>query len=277
LDMKQQKSNTFALIGASRTGIALAYHLDQAGHEPVFLWNRSQAGLVRSAKYLRFRNTSTELSQIPRDIGWIIIGVKDDTIRIIAEELSRYISPEFSPKVFHISGAWDASLLDCLKNNGCRTGSFHPLISVPDIETGIREMSRAIFSCEGDLSTDLLGLAHAIGGSGMELSPDQKASVHIAAVFVNNYLTVLIQALKQFASKQEIASADLAKMLEILSRQATENAWLKSLNESLTGPAVRGDEVTIQRHLERLSDFPELKPLYLQFVKLTQYLLKTEE
>jgi predicted short-subunit dehydrogenase-like oxidoreductase (DUF2520 family) len=276
-EVKTLKSATFALVGASRTGIALAYHLDKVGFEPVFLWNRSQVGLDRSAKYLKFHSLSIELSRIPQDIDWIIIGVKDDAIRDIAEQLCGIQANDLSANVIHISGAWDAGLLGCLQQNGYRTGSFHPLISVPDIDTGIREMSGAVFSCEGELGTELVSLAAKIGASGIRVSAEQKVFIHLAAVFVNNYQSALIQALKRIGSTLGIHSQNLEKLLSGLSRQAACQAWSKSLAGSLTGPAVRGDKSTIHRHLQQLADYPQLQALYRQYLQVIQDLMETEK
>jgi len=274
--MMTTTKNSFALIGASKTGIALAYHLEKAGYSPAFLWNRRQEGIDRVHGYVEFKKVSTEIELIPQDIDWIIIAVSDDAIPTVARDLSNVLKEGTGKRVFHISGAWDADLLNDLKMQHCRTGSFHPLLSVPDIETGISMVENAVFSCEGDIAGELQLLAKEIGGTGIQLTTDQKSLVHLSAVFVNNFQTVTIQALKQLALSKNISSEMLSALLKTLSRQAIDNAWTKSLSESLTGPVIRGDQKTIDKQLNQLANTPELKNLYEQYVTLTRHLLKKE-
>jgi len=275
--MKGKMNKTFALLGASKTGITLAHYLEKAGLEPAFLWNRSSEGIQLARKYIQFRKESTDLSQIPADVEWIIIAVKDDAIGKVAQQLVSVFKNGDRKKVFHTSGAWDSKLLEPLQKKGCRTGSFHPLISIPDIQTGIRMIPGSVFSCEGEIRDDLLDLARLIGVTGIALNSEQKETVHLSAVFVNNYVTVMIQALKQFARAKGISDDTLKLLLERLSEQAFDNAWKKSLKDSLSGPAVRGDEKTIQKHRELLESLPELKNLYDQFLALTRQLLVEEK
>jgi len=274
--MMTTPNNRFVLVGASRTGITLAHHLEKAGYSPVFLWNRTAAGIGRAGRHVHFQQYSTDLGSIPQDIDWIIIAVSDDAIETVARDLSNVLKEGTGKRVFHISGAWDASLLNDLKAKGFRTGSFHPLLSVPDIDTGIALMGNAVFSCEGDIDGDLQQLAKDIGGTGIQLTADQKSLVHLSAVFVNNFQTVTIHALKQQALSKNIEAETLSALLKTLTQQATDNAWTKSLGESLTGPVARGDQKTIDKHLDQLSKTPELKKLYEQYVAMTRHLLKNE-
>jgi len=274
--MMTETKNRFALIGASKTGIALAYHLEKAGYTPIFLWNRSREGINRARGHVNFQKVSTEIESIPDNIEWIVIAVSDDAIQKIARNLSMVLQNGSNKKVFHISGAWDSGLLRDLKVRNYRTGSFHPLLSVPNIESGISMMGGAVFSCEGGIAEDLRQLAETIGGTGIRLNADQKSLVHLSAVFVNNFQTVTIQALKQLALSKNITGENLSVLMKTLSQQASDNAWSKSLSESLTGPVVRDDQKTINEHLDQLQGTPELKDLYEQYVTLTRHLLKNE-
>lgn len=269
--------SSFTVLGAGKTGIALAYHLEKAGFEPSFLWNRSQEGLRKALERVPFRKYSTDLSQIPAHCEWVVITVKDDAIEEVVQRLANVIKDGDGKKVFHTSGAWDSKPLDILQKAGCRTGSFHPLISIPDIETGIRMIPGSVFSCEGEIRDDLLDLARLIGATGVALNSEQKETVHLGAVFVNNYVTVLIQALKQIARTKGIPDDTLKLLLERLARQAFGDAWNKSLKDSLSGPVARGDEKTIQKHRRQLENLPELKKLYDQFLALTRQLLSEEK
>lgn len=272
----RDERDSFALIGASRTGLALASHLEKSGFLPAYLWNRSGAKFTAVREFVNFQRVSTNLEDIPQNIDWIIIAVSDDAIRALAGRIAALMPVGRGIRVFHLSGARDASLLDDLKRCHYRTGSLHPLISVPDLNTGIRMMAGAVFSCEGALAAELQSLVGRIGGRGIRLRAEEKSLVHLCAVFVNNFQTVTIQAIKKLLNSRGISHEVAATLLETLSRQAVDNAWRKPLSESLTGPIVRGDRETINNHLNQLDKFPDLKQLYQQYVDLAESLLQTE-
>jgi predicted short-subunit dehydrogenase-like oxidoreductase (DUF2520 family) len=265
--------SSFSLIGASRTGISLAWHLVKAGYQPAFVWSRSSDSVYKALNYVKFDKSSNRLSAIPRDCQWIIIAVRDDAIGKIARRLAGFIKSPPEINVFHTCGAWDSAILKPLQEVGLRTGSFHPLISIPDIATGIKAIPEAVFSCEGEIQKELVRLAGELGGRGIPLRPDQKELVHVAAVFLNNYLTVLVQAIKQLGNLRDIEAETLQILLEKLPRQALELAWSQPLAGSLSGPAVRGDRRTIRKHRHLLQQSPELRKLYDQFLVLTQKML----
>ncbi len=269
----QKPGPSFSLIGASRTGIALAWHLVQAGYQPAFVWSRSSASVHKALSYVKFAKSSIRLSAIPGDCQWLVIAVRDDAIGKLANRLADLMQSAEGIKVFHTSGAWDSAILKPLHEAGFRTGSFHPLISIPDIATGIEIIPDAVFSCEGQIQKDLIRLAGELGGRGIPLRPDQKELVHVAAVFLNNYLTVLVQALKKLAGQRDIDSETFHVLLARLPQQALAKAWHQPIADSLSGPAIRGDRKTIQKHRQLLRQSPELSKLYNQFLALTKKLL----
>jgi len=269
----QKPESSFSLIGASRTGISLAWHLVKAGYKPAFVWSRNSDSVHKALSYIKFDKSSIRLSAIPRDCQWIVIAVRDDIIGNIASRLAGFMKSAEGIKVFHTSGAWDSAILKPLHEAGFEAGSFHPLIGIPDIATGIKIIPGTVFSCEGQIQEDLIRLAVEIGGRGVALRSDQKELVHVAAVFLNNYLTVLVQALKRFANQWSIDSETFHVLLERLPQQALEKAWNQPIADSLSGPAVRGDRKTIQKHRQLLQQSPELGKLYNQFLTLTKKLL----
>ncbi|HPD26528.1 MAG TPA: DUF2520 domain-containing protein, partial [Candidatus Marinimicrobia bacterium] len=53
-----------------------------------------------------------------------------------------------------------------------------------------------------------------------------------------------------------------------ITEQAVLNGWEKNVADALTGPLMRGDYQTIEKHLALLDDYPELKKLYQDFIDL---------
>jgi len=54
----------------------------------------------------------------------------------------------------------------------------------------------------------------------------------------------------------------------LLIRQGLDNGWQENGADLLTGPAVRGDQNTIDRHLALLESDEQMKELYRMFTRL---------
>jgi|UPI0003610A4C predicted short-subunit dehydrogenase-like oxidoreductase (DUF2520 family) len=266
----------FSLFGASRVGIALAFHLVRCGWRPRFLWNRSSERLEQAARFVTFDRTTTVLSDIEGDGDWLIIAVRDDVIAEVAGRLAE-LSVDFRDKrVLHVSGFYDSSILRPLKACGAATGSLHPVLSVPTIESGIETLPTGVFTCEGEIRAELVKMVQEIGGRAYLLTPQQKKVVHVAAVFLNNYYLALTQALRQLGNQVGLESEDFSALLKPTLAQVIETFARTDAVQRITGPVARGDLATIQAHQELLSPYPQLSRLYQDYLNLVLQLLEEQ-
>ncbi|MDD5765203.1 MAG: DUF2520 domain-containing protein [Candidatus Marinimicrobia bacterium] len=268
---------TFSVFGASRIGISFAYHLQKNSLFPQFLWNRSPERLKQSDKWVRFETVTTQIDEFDKPTDWLIISVSDDAIETIVQNLAKLPVDFNGCLAFHTSGFLSSEILTPLKERGCRIGSCHPVLSAPDVATGIQRFSTGIFACEGEIETELIHLTSKIGKIGLSLTPEQKQMVHVSAVFLNNYSVSLIAAVKNLCRGKGLSDEYSMLLLKGFSEQSVESGWQRPLLEALTGPASRGDRKTIEKHLEFLESDQDLKTLYEIFLKITQNLLLVEK
>ena len=268
--------HTFSIFGASRIGISFAYHLQKNGLIPQFLWNRSSIRLEQAEKWIRFEVTTTQIGDFDKPTDWLIISVSDDAIETVAQNLAKLPVNFNGCLAFHTSGFLNSEILKPLKKRGCRVGSCHPVLSAPDIETGIQRFSTGVFACEGEIDSELIQLTSKIGKLGLPLTSEQKQLVHVSAVFLQNYSVSLIAAVKNLCREKGLSEELSNLLLKGFSEQSVEVGWQRPLLDALTGPAARGDLKTIEKHLEFLKSHEDLKELYETFLKITQHLLSTE-
>jgi len=269
-----QPTNNFSLMGASRVGISLAYHLNRIGYRPEFVWNRRPERLALARQYVPFVNFSTEFEHGCRNrMDWIIIAVTDDAVEEVAARIAECGIDFQAVNIFHTSGCLNSQALNKLKQKGALTGSLHPVVSVPDVPTGLKLLGHCNYTCEGEIKNTLAELVSTIGGQPFILNRRQKEIVHVAAVFMNNYVVALINALKKLGAENTIPPEKLRAVLEPISQQAISSGWGKNIAEALTGPLIRGDYQTIDKHLQLLENYPELKRLYQVFIDLARQVL----
>lgn len=258
-----EKLKSFGLIGASRVGVSIAWNLHKNNYSPAYLWNRSYERLEKAGQYVNFDKFTTELENLP-DVDLIIISVTDDAIESMAEKLARSNCNLSETLVFHNSGFHSSSILKKCDSKGAKVGSFHPVVSIPDIEKGIELIKKTVFTCEGKASIELKGIADTIGNKGIIINQEQKKYIHLSAVFVNNYYSVLIAAIKNLMDSKGFANEDCKELFLKLSQQAAAT-WRLPISEALTGPLARGDLKTIRGHIKLLDNYPDLQELYRKF------------
>ena len=91
-----------------------------------------------------------------------------------------------------------------------------------------------------------------------QASDDARSKLHVAAVFVNNFTNHLYALAENYCKKEGI---DFNELLPLIEETALRIKDISS-SRSQTGPAIRHDEETIEKHLAILNSHPELKKVY---------------
>jgi predicted short-subunit dehydrogenase-like oxidoreductase (DUF2520 family) len=179
------------------------------------------------------------------DAELVVICVPD---RVITD-VSHAIEP--GPWVAHTSGACGLDALDPHE----RRFSFHPLQTFV-LELGPEQLDGSWAAISGQDEEALMAareLAGLLRVTPFELDDEERALYHAAAHFASAFLVTL----HEVAADLMEAAGGPPEALEPLMRRTMENGF------SHTGPLVRGDWTTIERHIEAIGESrPELLPLY---------------
>lgn len=89
---------------------------------------------------------------------------------------------------------------------------------------------------------------------------DERLKLHVAGVVVNNFTNHLYTVAEDFCQKENIDF----KLLFPLMQETTRRITVYAPKDVQTGPAVRNDVFTLDKHLRILSAYPKLKYLYLK-------------
>ncbi len=204
-------------------------------------------------------NTIPFTSNYPEvmDADVYIIGVPDDSILSFSETL-----PFENKLVVHTSGGGS---MDSLSGKN-RKGVLYPLQTFSkNREVKFSEIPICI-EAENDDDLDLLKrLANSISGKVVVISSEERAQLHLAAVFVNNFTNYLYDVASEILTENKLPF-ELLKPLIAETARKIENL---SPAEAQTGPARRNDLKTIQKHLHLLENSPH-KKLYEQFTQALQ-------
>ena len=121
----------------------------------------------------------------------------------------------------------------------------------PDIPLFIEANNRATEKIITKLTKRISSNVHKINS-------EKRFIIHLAAVFANNFTNHLLSISGKILEKEKIPFSILRPMIE----QATARLKNESPSQMQTGPAFRGDNKILSKHIKYLKDSPELKMIY---------------
>jgi predicted short-subunit dehydrogenase-like oxidoreductase (DUF2520 family) len=242
------------IIGSGNTATVLGKKFLLSGHEVMQVVGRSHQPVAELAAILKCGWT-TDLLKINRDADIYIMAIADDAIAGVAGGL------DLDKKlVVHTAGSVPKDVLQpCSRNYGI----LYPLQSLrKEIET----VPEIPFLVDGNTPDDLA----VIGEFAATLSPmvkktddEQRLKIHLAAVMVSNFTNHLYTLADQYCRQEGL---DFNMLHPLISDIAERIKYFEPATVQ-TGPAVRHDTHTINKHLDLLKDHPELKEFYALFTQ----------
>lgn len=187
-----------------------------------------------------------------------VIAVSDSAIAEVSSNL-----PFENRLVVHTSGSLQMDELNA-KN---RRGVFYPLQTfTKGKEVDFTAIPVCLESEFDDDYTILEDLAEAIKSKHYLISSDQRKSLHVAAVFVNNFTNHLYQLGKDICAEHQLPF----EILKPLIAETANKVQHLSPLDAQTGPAKRHDQNTIDAHLALLTDTTQ-KEIYKILTKSIQH------
>lgn len=183
-----------------------------------------------------------------------IICVSDDAISKISKKL-----PFTGRLVVHTSGSINIHDLD--KKN--RRGVFYPLQTFSNSrQINFEEIPLCLEALEKEDLKLLRSLAKHIGCKSYKINTEQRQTLHLSAVFVNNFVNQMYRIGHEISDAKKI-NFDILKPLLI---ETANKLNEMSPYQAQTGPAVRNDQKTIKKHLKMLEK-KEHKHIYQVMTK----------
>ena len=270
---------TIAIIGPGRAGSALGRALRSAGYPIAAIGGRNPDNVRNLAEELGARACQSPATAI--DLADLtILAVPDDVILSLATDMVDSLCSAAGRSVVHLSGAQDrAALRPLAEQAGLRTGVFHPLQTFRRGAQAAENVAGTYFGIDAEpqFRDQLTQLALGIGGHPFDLSGIDRALYHAAAVFAANYPTTLLAEAIALASQAGLEAETARQGMTTLLAGAVKNLSELTPAEAITGPASRGDQGTIQRHLDALKKDPELQRLYQLLAERTKQLNPDKE
>jgi predicted short-subunit dehydrogenase-like oxidoreductase (DUF2520 family) len=209
------------IIGPGRAGTSLARALTAAGWDAATPLGRDD-----------------DVARAAQGVDLLVIATPDDRVRDVAQT----VEPAPAAVVAHMAGSLGLGALAPHR----RRAAVHPLVALPTPALGAQRLVGAWYAVAGDpLARDVV---RALRGRWFEVADADRPAYHAAAVIASNHLVALMGQVERLSRAVGVpfeAYVDLA-------RATLDNVAALGPAAALTGPAARGDEATIRRHLRAL-------------------------
>jgi len=249
-------------VGAGKLASALLPALHRAGIDIEQVFSRDTEKAEAMGRAINAQGVDS-LQQLNSTATIYLLAVPDDALHEVATAVSLRIADHANPPVsarppmlVHCSGS--ASSVTLSQGN-IPYGVFYPVQSFSyGIAPDFTQIPICLTGSTPQAEDRLASLALALGGPVHRISDAQRAQLHLAAVLVNNFPNHLFALAAQWMEARDLPFSMLQPLLLETARKAT----IADPRGLQTGPALRGDVATLDRHLNALSDQPELAALY---------------
>lgn len=227
------------IIGSGNVGQHLIQAFDKNKKiDVVQVFSRQKEAVTHLLDSHKITNNFNDI----KEADLYIIAVSDDSITSVSSQL-----PFENRLVVHTSGSVSLEALD--KKN--RNGIFYPLQTFS--KKAEVDFSQIPICLESENETDfefLKKVAEIISHNVYTINSEQRKALHVAAVFVNNFVNQLYQMGNEICIENKIPF----EILQPLIQETAKKVMRLSPKEAQTGPAIRNDQQTIATHLEFLKD-----------------------
>lgn len=268
---------SIAICGLGRLGTHLALQLDACGASPVLFVTRDNAkGEAIARRMKRAPDVVGDARTAVAKACLLFLTIPDGALPVVAGELAQTVSDNARTQnsdrgpllVVHCSGAHPSGILRPLREAGALAATFHPMQSFgPDAGTDISPFNDIVIGVEGDASAlpILDDIAGRLGARTMRIPADTNARAlyHAAAVVAGNAPAALMALALELMGQAGVSENDAQAALMPLMRGAVENLRAHAPGEALTGPVVRGDIETIERHVAAMNGEFSMQTRYL--------------
>jgi predicted short-subunit dehydrogenase-like oxidoreductase (DUF2520 family) len=239
------------MVGAGNLAWHLGIAMKSSELHITQVWSRHLNNAEELAKELSCIATDN-IEDISNFNGIILFCIPDHVIPFFASKIKNTNSI-----IVHTSGSTNISVIE---KHASQSGVFYPLQtfikSKPDKK--FKDVPVLIESTTPHVDEILVFWTNAIEARLYRLNSQQRMNIHVAAVFSCNFTNHMISIAKDLAQENNLDF----NLLKPLITETLTNLLHFNSKEIQTGPAIRKDTDTIQKHLNSLSSHPDYAKIY---------------
>lgn len=240
------------IVGAGNVATVLGRLIKNAGHEILQVVSRDafNAQILATELNCAFADNS---GVIDKTADLYLIAVTDTAMSQLDE--TYHLGDKL---VVHTAGSVSK---DVLKNVTDNYGVLYPLQSLRKQNMDLHQDIPLLIDANTEESITILqDFALSISNNVSKANDELRLKLHVAAVLVSNFTNHLYALAYDYCSKE---GADFKLLLPLIEETALRIRDHVP-NEMRTGPAIRKDIKTLEKHLRLLAPYPQIHQIYLK-------------
>jgi predicted short-subunit dehydrogenase-like oxidoreductase (DUF2520 family) len=246
------------IIGSGNVASVLSRLCKQNGHTIVQVVSRNASHAKLLADELHCDHTGYS-GKMNGDGEIYLVAVADTALSDLDKSLNLG-----NKLILHTAGSVSKEVLKTVSVN---YGVLYPLQSLRKEMKYVNDIPLLIDGNTEETITVIEDFAKTLSANVSKANDEQRLKLHVAAVVVSNFTNHLYALTEEFCKKEGVDFGLLAPLI----LETAERVQKSSPADVQTGPAIRNDIFTIEKHLRVLSNHPALKYMY---IKLTDSIMK---
>lgn len=239
--------SSIVILGTGNSAYAFAKAISNTDLKLAGVWGRDAEKTQLFANQFACAAFNS-FHEIESSADILLLAVKDNAIDELAEKIKT------DKLVLHCSGMQSINILK--QEN---IGVIWPLQSIKkDSFLDFKNTPICIEANSENNLTILKSFANSLSQSVHLVNSAQREYLHLAAVLTNNFSNHLLALAKNICDEQNLNF----EILKPIIHQTIENAFAQHPKLNQTGPAIRKDSETMNKHLQLLENNKQLKNLY---------------
>lgn len=235
------------IIGTGRAGAVLGAALARAGHPVTAVSAVSDLSRLR-AEALLPGVPIVPPDEVPRDVDLVLVAVPDDALPGLVSGLVGAGAVQPGQFWMHPSGRHGIGVLAPVAEIGGLPLAVHPVMTFTGTSVDLARLDGCPFGVTAPeaIRTVAEALVVEMGGDPVWVPEEQRAVYHAALAYGSNFLITLVAQCLELLEGAGIEQAQ--RLVAPLLSASLDNA-LRSGDQALTGPVMRGDAATVSAHL----------------------------
>ena len=229
------------IVGAGNVATHLGKAIKNAGFQILQIVSRTENSARALGTLLGVPFTSSE-GELNKEADLYIVSVKDDAIT----EALRTFTPPTDALIVHTAGSVS---MEILKDFSSNIGIFYPLQTFSKAkDVDFSQIPLYIEANNKDKENELLLFASTFSTRAKLVNSENRAKVHLAAVFACNFTNNLYSIASEILEKAGLTFEDMIPLIT----ETTEKIKSIPPRKAQTGPAIRRDSKVIEKQLNAL-------------------------
>lgn len=236
------------IVGGGNLGQALAEVLQNIGTYRISLFSKSMSANLLPLPLQPLLRPYELLGKETADL--VVLAVNDDRIEEVAERI-----PVKEQLVVHTSGSTSLNVLKRFPH----CGVIYPLQTfTAGYPVKWEHIPVFVEGADNRTSERLLQFCSGFSSNCLIADSQERMKLHISAVFVANFVNHLFTQAHQLLKEN---NRDFSLLLPLI-RQTINKVEQMPPETAQTGPAIRNDRKTMDKHLKMLENHPQKREIY---------------